>query len=150
MRPRVLSQHTQTASDWSRIAVGVAIVLAVAELIDAFFIEVPAAAVVMAAFFGAGVLWTRRGRIGGLVLIAFLLAIEIVFIPTYNRSNVGDWIFQIAIGLVSAVGLGAAVAPVREYRTRPEVSKPACRPCWGGTRIPPTRRGAARYTARRG
>ncbi|TMM07960.1 MAG: hypothetical protein E6G00_13435 [Actinobacteria bacterium] len=125
MRPRVLSQHTQTSTDWSRIAVGVAIALALAELIDAFFIEVPAAAVVMAALFVAAVLWTRRGRIGGLVLIAFLLAIEIVFIPTYNRSNVGDWIFQIAIGVVSAVGLVATVAAIREYRTRPEVSNQA-------------------------
>ena len=125
MRPRVLSQHTQTSTDWSRIAVGAAIALALAELIDAFFIEVPAAAVVMAALFVAAVLWTRRGRIGGLVLIAFLLAIEIVFIPTYNRSNVGDWIFQIAIGVVSAVGLVATVAAIREYRTRPEVSNQA-------------------------
>src|SRR2546429_5802295 len=125
MRPRVLSQHTQTSTDWSRIAVSVAIVLALAELIDAFFIEVPAAAVVMAAFFVAGVLWTRRGGIGGVVLIAFLLAIEIVFIPTYNRSNVGDWIFQIAVGAVSTVGLVAAVAAIREHRTRPEVSNQA-------------------------
>jgi hypothetical protein len=57
--------------------------------------------------------------------IAFLLAIEIVFIPTYNRSNVGDWIFQIAIGAVSAVGLVAGVAVIREHRTRPEVSNQA-------------------------
>src|SRR5437016_2455674 len=125
MKPRVLSRHTQMATDWSRIAVGVAMVLAVAELIDAFFIEVPAAAVVMAALFVAAVLWARRGRIGGLVLIAFLVAIEIVFIPTYNRSNVGDWMFQIAIGAVSAVGLVAAVAAIREHRTRPEVNNQA-------------------------
>ena len=125
MRPRVLSQHTQTSTDWSRIAVGVAIALALAELIDAFFIEVPAAAVVMAALFVAAVLWTRRGRIGGLVLIAFLVAIEIVFIPTYNRSNVGDWIFQIAIGVVSAVGLVATVAAIREYRTRAGGKQPS-------------------------
>jgi hypothetical protein len=69
--------------------------------------------------------FTRRGGIRGLVLIAFLLAIEVLFIPTYHRSNVGDWIFQIAIGVVSAVGLVAAVAAIRGYRTRPEVSNQA-------------------------
>lgn len=79
----------------------------------------------MAALFAAGVLWTRRGGIGGLALITFLLAIEIAFIPTYHRANVGDWIFQIAIGIVSTVGLVAALAGIRECRTRPEVSNQA-------------------------
>src|SRR2546427_11122813 len=131
MRPRVLSQHTQTSTDWSRIAVGVAIALALAELIDAFFIEVPAAAVVMAALFVAAVLWTRRGRIGGLVLIAFLLAIEIVFIPTYNRSNVGDWIFQIAIGVVSAGGVVATGSALRASSARAADTNPASTPPMG-------------------
>ena len=118
MKSGPFSGRTRTGSNWSRIAVAVAIVLAVAELADAFFIDVPAAAVVMAALFVAGVLWTRRGGIGGLVLLVFLFALEVVSIPTYKRTTIGDWILQIAVGLVAAAGLVAALAAIRGLKSR--------------------------------
>jgi hypothetical protein len=117
MRPSFRPGDTNTAAGAAGIAVGIAIVLALAEFTDAFFIDYPAAAVVVAVLFVAGALWARREGIGGLVLIAVLLAVEIAFLPTYSRSGVGDWITQILVGVVSAVGLVAAVAAIRERRS---------------------------------
>ena len=45
------------------------------------------------AFLG-GVVWLRRGSVGGAWLIAVLAAIELAFIPMYPRSGVWDWSTQ--------------------------------------------------------
>lgn len=103
-----------------RLLVAAALSMMALEVIDAFAIDVPAAALVFAVLFGAGALWFHRRRgIAAVILLTLLFAVEVVGIPFYDRTGVSDWLMQLAAGAVSATGLAAAVAVlVRRERRR--------------------------------
>ncbi len=93
--------------------------MAVIEVITAFYIEVPVAAVVFAALFLVGWWWLGRGsRIGAPVMLAVMFLIELAGLPTYERKTTADWVVQMTAGVVSALGLVAAVAEIVRSRRR--------------------------------
>ena len=96
---------------WRQLLSVVAILSAIGEVISAFFIEVPLAAIVVAALFLAGWLWLRRGAtLGPVILLGLLCLVELSFFPTYEREDADDWILQIAFLILGAAGVFAAAA----------------------------------------
>jgi hypothetical protein len=67
---------------------------------------------VFAALFACGAVLIARSVavVPALFLVAALFFVELVFVPFYARNGVGDWLIQGEVTLVSAVGLGSAVA----------------------------------------
>ena len=94
------------------IAAGAASVIAVTELVLSFGTEVQWAALVVAVLFafGASLIVLGRAVVPGLILVAALFAVELAFAPFYSRTGLGDWLIQGAVAVVSAVGLGSALA----------------------------------------
>jgi cell division protein FtsW (lipid II flippase) len=94
--------------------------MAVIEVVTAFYIEVPAAAIVFAALFLVIAWFARRSpRAWPIIVLALMFVIEVVFVPTYERNGAADWIVQMAALLVSLVGLvGAAVWLAQRRRAR--------------------------------
>ena len=58
-------------------------------------------AAVFAALLIVGVLRTRRGGIGGPILIAALCVFEIANAPSWPRDTVGDWISKTGFAVVA-------------------------------------------------
>ena len=91
--------------------------LALGEAIDAFMIDVPAAAAVMALLFASLAAWFyRRESVAAAGILAFLFFLEVILVPAYDRSDLTDWVVQLSLGLASLVGLIAAIATVRTMR----------------------------------
>lgn len=96
---------------WRQLLSVVAILSVIGEVISAFFIEVPLAAIVVAALFLAGWLWLRRGAtLGPVILLGLLCLVELSFFPTYEREDADDWILQIAFLILGTAGVVAAAA----------------------------------------
>ncbi len=94
--------------------------LAVGEVVSAFQIAVPGFAIVFAALLAASslMLW-RRWVIPGAVLAALLTLVEVLNYPGWQKHGVGDWIFDSAFAVVSAIGLVLAVVVLAGHlRTR--------------------------------
>jgi uncharacterized membrane protein (UPF0136 family) len=92
-----------------------AVAVAVIELIDAFFIDVPAAAVVFGLLFlSTGYLIHRGGRAGLLAAIVagLLFLIEVMGVPFYARNSTSDWVVQVLGLVLSLIGLIATAALV--------------------------------------
>ncbi len=104
--------------DWRRLLGGVALASVVGEIVSAFFIEVPVAAIVFAALFFVAWLWLRRGGRGPIILLAVLFAIELLGLPFYQREDADDWILQIVFALLGILGLVAALALLWDRRRR--------------------------------
>jgi hypothetical protein len=66
--------------------------------------------------FLAGVVWLRRGHVGGAWVIAVLAAIELAFVPMYPRSSTWDWASQGSFSVASAIALAGAVGVIVERR----------------------------------
>jgi hypothetical protein len=82
------------------------LLLALAEIADAFFVSFPPGPAVFAMLLLAGTLWTiRRDGRGGPSLLAALFAFEIANAPFWPRHGTGDWITTIAYGLIAVAGL---------------------------------------------
>jgi hypothetical protein len=94
-------------------AVGAA---AIGEVISAFVIEFPIAAIVFAVLFALAWLWLRRGGIAPVIALAVLFAIELAGLPFYERKDAYDWVVQVAFLLIGVVGLVGAVAVIRGER----------------------------------
>src|SRR5258706_12844067 len=90
---------------WRSIAVAIAAAGAIGEIASAFAIDSPFAALAFAALFAAALVWIRRGGRGGLIMLAALCAIELLFIPGYPRDTVADWLVQGAFAAGSITGL---------------------------------------------
>ena len=99
--------------DPRRLLVAIAVLLAIAEIVDAFFISFPAGAAVFAGLLLVGALWTRRGGIGGPILIGVLCIFEIANAPFWHRQTVGEWISAFAFPAVALAGLVVAIVVVR-------------------------------------
>lgn len=102
---------------WRSIAVGAAAALAIGEAANAFLIETPAAALVFAALFAGALAWIRRGGKGGLILLGALCAVELLFLPSYDRSSAIDWINQAYFATFSLLSLTAVTAEIRANRS---------------------------------
>ena len=103
-----------------RTLVVTSITMALLEVVDAFFIEFPAAAVLFAGLFAAATFWYLRGsEIAAPVLLALLFAVEIAGVPFYPRTSVTDWIVQLGAVVISVAGLVSAIVVVAR-RGRPE------------------------------
>jgi hypothetical protein len=103
--------------DRRRLLSVIALLLALGELGDAFFISFPAGAVVFAALLLVGVLWIRRGGIGGPILVAALFVFEVANAPFWPRHSTGDWISTIAFSVVALAGLLVAIAVIKHSFT---------------------------------
>ena len=104
----------------------IALLLGLGEFADAFFISFWEGAAVFAVLFLVGVIWVRRGGIGGPVLVGALCVFELQSFPTWHRAGTGDWISQIAFAVVSAAGLLVALSVVwQSIRTRKAETAPA-------------------------
>jgi hypothetical protein len=98
------------------LAAGVAAAMAAGEVVTAFFIEVPVAAIVMAALFVVAWALLHRDRLAGWVMLGVLSAVELAFLPTYAREDAGDWVTQGLFLVLSAVGLALVAAELRGRR----------------------------------
>ena len=97
-------------ADRRRLLTAIAVVLGVGELADAFFISFWEGAVVFGILFLAGALWTRRGGIGGPILIGALSAFEIQAFFEWERGGTADWISQIAFLIISVIAVITVIA----------------------------------------
>ena len=86
----------------------IAVVLAIGEIVDAFVVSFPAGPAVFAVLLLVGAVWTRRGGLGGPILIAVLCVFEI--------AN-GDWISMFAFAAVAIAGLVVAILVIRATRS---------------------------------
>jgi hypothetical protein len=100
-------------SDRRRLLVGLAVLLGLAEFADVFAISFWEAAAVFSALFLAAAWWTRRGGIGGPILIAILCVFELQSYPTWDRDGATDWITQTAFAVGAAVCLIVALAVLK-------------------------------------
>ena len=104
--------------DWRAVLGAVALVSVVGEVVSAFFIEAPVAALVVAALFLVGWFLLRRGGIAGVVLIGVLCLIELLGLAFYEREDADDWVLQIVFLWLGAVGVIAAIGTLRERSPR--------------------------------
>jgi hypothetical protein len=98
---------------WRAALAALALALAALEAVDAFFIDVPAAAAVAAVLFLAGSVWLRREGRAPVVFVGVLCVIELAGLPSYDRDSASDWIFQVAAGILAALGVAFAAAAWR-------------------------------------
>jgi Na+-translocating ferredoxin:NAD+ oxidoreductase RnfD subunit len=89
----------------SRIVSWVAAVLGVGELLDSLDISFWEGALVFGVLFLIGAVWTRRGGIGGPILVGILCAFEVQAFFQWARGGAFDWVTQVAVLVVSAAGL---------------------------------------------
>ena len=103
---------------WRRLLPGTALVMAALEVLTAFYIEVPVAAIVFALIFLGFWWWLRQGGgIAPVIALGILFAVELVFVPFYERNSASDWIVHLLVAAVGVVGLVAAFfASVRRPR----------------------------------
>jgi hypothetical protein len=102
---RRLNPHS-ISRDPRRLLCLIALLLALAEIADAFFVSFPPGPAIFAMLLLAGTLWTirRHGR-GGPSLLAALFAFEIANAPFWPRHGTGDWVTSVSYGLVAVAGL---------------------------------------------
>lgn len=96
-----------------------ALAFAALEVVSAFFIEFPIAAVVFAALFVLGWWILRRFGTAGVIFIGLLFIIELVGLPFYEREDADDWILQVLALVVGVLGVVAAIGALHQ-RKEPE------------------------------
>src|SRR5213596_1466941 len=100
-----------------RLLIAIALLLAVGEYVDAFFISFPAGAAGFATLLLLAAFWIRRGGLGGPIAAAALFAFEDANAPFWPRTGLGDWITTIAYGGVALAGLLLALAVIKHSLT---------------------------------
>jgi hypothetical protein len=113
-----------------RLLIAMGIAMAALEAINAPMLGYGAViAVVFAAMFGGLTWWfTRRGTMLPAVLLAVLFAIELAFLPMYDRTTLLLWIMQGVTLVFSTLGLIAAIGtlvPLVRARRRPALDAPS-------------------------
>ena len=105
--------------DRRRLLTLIALLLALAEIGDAFFVSFPAGPGVFALLLLTGTLWIRRGGIGGPILVAALFLFELANAPSWPRTTTSDWISTFAFAGVALAGLLVAIPVIkRSLKTR--------------------------------
>ncbi len=107
------SRFRTALGDRRRLLTILALLLGLGEFADAFEIDFWQAAAVFSALFLAAALWTRRGGIGGPILVGALCVFELQSFPTWKRTGVEEWVHQTTFAAVSAVTLLVAIAVLR-------------------------------------
>ncbi len=110
---------TPERTGWTKLAIAGGLLCGLGELVLSPTMDFPSgtiAALVFGFAFLGGVVWLRRGSIGGAVVIAVLAAIELVFIPMYPRNTAFDWISQTSFGAFSVVALVGALGVIAQRR----------------------------------
>ena len=102
------------SGDWRKTLGWVALAFAAVEVISAFFIEFPAAALVFAALFVLGWFLLRRVGVAGVIFIGLLSLIELLGLPFYEREDTDDWIVQVLAFVLGVAGVLVAVAALRQ------------------------------------
>jgi hypothetical protein len=100
-------------SDRRRLLVGLAVLLGLAEFADVFTISFWEAAAVFSVLFLGAAWWTRRGGIGGPILVGVLCVFELQSYPTWERNGTTDWITQTTFAVGAAVCLIVALAVLK-------------------------------------
>ena len=104
-----------------------ALLLALAETVDAFFVSFPPGPIGLAALLLAGALWIRRGGLAGPVFVAALFVFEIANAPLWPRHTTGDWITSIAYGAAGLAGLLVAGSVIKQSCATPNAETRAAR-----------------------
>jgi hypothetical protein len=74
----------------------------------------------------AGAFFAGRNSWIGLVLLAVLFTTDFVFVPFYERSSIGDWVFQGSYALFNLVGLIATITVLaKRHRVRSRMRTPS-------------------------
>lgn len=106
------------SSRWLQVLVVTSLGMAVLEFVDAFQIDVPAAAIVFGLAYLGGAWWLFRSvGIWPACLLGFLNLVELAFLPGYTRETTIDWVMQGLVVVLAAPGLVAAIAVVRSRRS---------------------------------
>lgn len=100
--------------DWRAIVGWVALAFVLLEIVSAFFIEFPAAALVFGALFLIGWFLVRRGGMAGVIFVGVLCVVELIGLPFYAREDADDWIIQALVLVLSLTGIVAAILALRQ------------------------------------
>lgn len=104
---------------WTRIAIVGGALCGLGELALSPTMDGVSGAAVAIAFglaFLGGVVWLRRGHVGGAWVIVVLAAIELAFMPMYPRSGLWDWASQGGFAVLSLIALVGALGAIVESR----------------------------------
>ena len=102
--------------DWRAILGWVALAFVALEVVSAFFIEFPAAALVGAVLFVLAWFLLRRGGMAGVILVGVLCVIELLGLPFYERRDADDWITQALVLILGVVGVVAVIGALRQRK----------------------------------
>jgi len=102
--------------DWRTTLGWVALAFAALEVVSAFFIEFPVAAIVFAALFVLGWFLLRRAGVAGVILVGLLSLIELLGLPFYEREDADDWIVQALALVLSVIGVVVAIGALRRRK----------------------------------
>ena len=94
--------------NWREVLSWTALASVVGEVVSAFFIEAPVAALVFAGLFLVGWWWLKRGGIAAVVLLFILSALEIAGLAFYEREDADDWILQALFAVLGLIGVVSA------------------------------------------
>jgi hypothetical protein len=86
--------------------------MALEEFKDTFIVSFWIGALLFSGLFLAGVLWIRRGTIGGPIFVAALFTFELISFPSWARHSTYDWVNEIAAAAISLAGLLLAIAVI--------------------------------------
>lgn len=112
-----------------RVALGAGILFAIMEIIDAFRIEFPLAALISAALVLAATAWGWRRR-AGLVALAALMTLELLLVvfafgglaELTNPTSLANVLIYLAFIVVSLIGAVAATLALRRRAPSPAMT----------------------------
>lgn len=108
-------QHSRSAA---QVLFAAAVAAGLFEIVQAWFLDM-LVGLIMAVAFGIAFLalgeWFRRtGSRTPAVMLVVLFALELSFLPAYDRSSVLDWLAQVGFAVIALVGLVAGVMTIWE------------------------------------
>lgn len=102
--------------NWRRVLTGAAIVVATLEVIDAFIIDFPIAAIVVAVLFVVGAWWLARPGLAPVIYTGILCLVELVLVlfafggiqALSDPASLGEFARSAAFTIATAIGVIAA------------------------------------------
>lgn len=112
-----MSEHPRPAA---KVLLGAAVAAGLFEIVDAWFLGMLVGLIMAlgfgAAFLGLGEWFRHTGARAPAVLLVVFFALELSFLPAYDRVSVMDWVTQVGFALIALSGLVAGVVTVWEAR----------------------------------